>query len=665
MQRIRLLLIVLLCGSLCYTIAQTPSTSREYFPQLVKNNTDKVCPFTTTTNVTCRQVTCEGNDLHVYLEFPPEMLLGTSASQWRLFFADRLRFDFDIHSYVSPLYYDAAYLGCGLVYHVNDKKGLRHFLIRYSPNSLKQIIGARNTMPYQSISKWQARINVFAHNAFLNQHAGEEEFDTFVQDSVLVHNEAETYFYTMLGDKYFEQLDMMKESILEDIETDIMLDVENYKDVVNAGYSLAYRFFNPSHMDSVEIVLPRDEVKRLLERGKRLVPPDSAFMKRYMERLVQLLPDVKDQLIDKSSGLKELNITFENGFVNYAFTLDDASQILESTPQQQALMRQSMLPGIKDKMFSQIGPEFFGDTVVTVEHFLEYVKGVRFLYIGEHSRKTVELAALMEDIFNAEEEQMMAGETQAEYIARLYQKEEFLQLVKAASDLCPYDGGALTYQSAAYRGHTLFVHADVDTSQYKPDTMEALKEVLTAMFEMDAPALYSSLPIMESDLMFYCRFPDTIVELYFSQQELAEIFNMMNDEKLRMARSEHYLKMIVSNTNLECPVPIEGLGRLDSMALVDGYLVIFYTLEDAIVDGFFMNDKSYIHDLFRGDYLSGDSDSESLLRYCESAGYGICHRFGENMRTLAGKKNKKSRHTPRVMKVLFPVEELQEIVNSL
>ena len=643
--------------------AQNPYASREYFPQMVKNNSNKVCPFTTTTNVTCQRATFEDNYLHVYVKVPPELFPGLSVSQWKLLLADRIRFNFGINSYINPLYEGASDIGAGLVYHIQIKESDRFFNIRYSPTELKKFIAARNTAPYQSITKWQARLSIFNNNAFENSTKPENSY--FRQDSAVVLNDADTYFYTVFSDAYFDSISYSVEDIREQVEMGILLEPARYEGVVKSEYALYYWFYNPDHTDCVKMEIPYKELKDIWNHANRLVLADDAFMQRYMVQYAKELKlFARDEKLE--DDILDVDVHFENGYTNFVFTVVDDSHFLELSPRDAELLKQSMLPVLKQDIFNEDdSPEVYGDTVVTPELFYRYMKGFRYYYIGEKSRKTIEFTLPLEEIMAASDMEMPADEDYETLIARNYVLEEYKQLVKEFSNACPVQQGILTFTDAVYQDNYLQVYATMDSTAMARNDLDQFREIMSLQLSTSYDAvLFTKLVELGSGVVFHFQFYDTLAEIQYTPQELKDLYANMDDSLVLKKQAEALLELFVQNMNKDCPRFEEGFGTVDSFVVSNQHLIINFTLIEEMTDPFFMQGKDNIKELYRMQYMRGNPADMALLKMCIDAGCGICYRFSERERVYTGKKAKKRHRSPRMIKVCFPVEEIRQILGD-
>ncbi|MBO4488981.1 MAG: hypothetical protein J5741_04910 [Bacteroidales bacterium] len=655
-------LVLLLCGMMGWGNAQ--NSYAEYFPQLVKNNSNQVCPFTTTKNVTCQRATFEDNNLHVYVEVPSDMFPGLSVSQWKLLLADRLRFNFDINSYINPLYHGASDIGAGLVYHIQIKESDRSFNIRYSPSELKKFIAARNTKPYQSISKWQARVQVFSNNASDNLQ-GAEPIASFSMDSVIILQETETWFFTASKDDVFENLSQVFDDLWEITEKDILFTPDNYDGLVKAEYGLQYLFYNSDHTDSIGMTFPFSALKESWDHARRLVLADDAFMQRYMQEYAKTLPSLLEKYVSEYENVRHIDIYYEDGYTTMVMTMDDTASILQATPDQIAILKQSMLPYLKYTQQGEDEPEIYGDTLVTPELFYQYMKGFRYMYIGENTRKTIDIICPMDEVFAAPEVAVGEEETAKDFLIRRYSVEEYHQLVKDFSNACPVQQGILTFTDAVYQDNYLQLYVTMDSTAKARNDLDQLREIMSLQLSTSYDAiLFTKLAELGSGVVFHFQFYDTLAEILYTPQEIKGIYANMGDSLVVKKQGEALLELLVQNMNKECPVFEEGFGTVDSFVLSNQCLIINFTLIEEVADPFFMQGKDNVKDLYRMQFMNGDPSDMALLEMCVDAGYGICYRFSEREKVYTGKKAKKRHRSPRMVKVCFSVDELKALLQE-
>lgn len=660
----RFWLVCALISMLCLNVQAQSRSDR--FADQVKRNCNAVCPYTDEIGVTCQKATYDGRDLHFYLIIPEALLMDMRPDQLKPFYADRLRFNFGINSYINPLYVEAAEVGAGLVYHVVVKENELHtFQIRYSPAELKQIMADRNTPPYQSVSKWRARGNVMLLIRDENRRAkGFYEVNMFKLDSVDLYRQEFRCWYSVNEEMIsWDPLKDAKEDLRAYFEEFTLLNAPYFEDIATAGYDLRFLFYNSSLSDSLSLFFPNQEIRDIIAHGNRLVLADDAFMQRYMLRYAQNIKMLVAVQGEENEDVLDMDAFFENGYTNIVFTVVDDSPFLELPPQEVELLRQSVLPVLKQKIFSaEDGPEIVGDTVVTPEIFYRYMKGFRYFYIGEKSRKTIEMTLPIEEVMAASDMEMPADEDYETQIARSYGEEQYKQMVREFAASCPVISGAVVFTNATYQDSDKMLHLYVQTEAI--DNPAGVKEVITKLLHAadDAP-IFTSLVPLDAGTTLHLQTKDTLIDIVYSSDELKSIFEEPADEESKRMIKLEALKQVVQKANQEFPVETENLV-IDSLSLTEEHLITHYTVKAEFADQFFLNDNGFLKGHLQSAYENPDDQTASFMELCCSAGIGICHCFTEPKKYMAGKKAKKKQHFPRVRMVCFSAEEIRAILNA-
>ena len=381
-----------------------------------------------------------------------------------------------------------------------------------------------------------------------------------------------------------------------------------------------------------------------------------------MEMLVEVSQEEAAEVLKNNPNLRSVDVEAQDGilFCNFIFKEGTLSH---PSDEDIARMKERIIPMLKSTFESLTDED--SDEEITEDELFESLKGFRFIYIEETTRKGFQINISVDEIRNSKQEVRKMDEPTTEKFMKQVQAEQYAnEIAKFNREACPMVSGIMVVDSMNYDYENLHYYCRVDSVEQLVGDIEAVKNGIRAqmVFAGTATNLFTILAGLDGGMHLHFRVQD--IDSSFTIIFTPEDVKMMteSDSTLNEAeRARFSLNAVIENTNAQLPVQLDFMTQLDSMYVEGNNLCYRYTILDNFEE--LNKNKSAVEWTLRSQLMSNDAQVQYLVIMCVGAGYGICHRYYPLTTEAAGKKAKKQKK-PEVIQFCFSVEDLKSYVKE-
>lgn len=381
-----------------------------------------------------------------------------------------------------------------------------------------------------------------------------------------------------------------------------------------------------------------------------------------MQMLVEESQEETQSILETNTDLRSLEVEANEGILIYHYLYKEGRYKQPQSQEDIDLMKESIITSLKASFdFSQDEDEEF-----TEEELFEYLKGFRFVYVEENTRKGFQIDISSEEIRNAKPVATSMDElTQEKIMAQMMSSKYANDIAKYNKEICPMVSGEIIIDSITYNDPNLHYHCHVSsTKQLIGDgDIHALKNGLQnqMVFAGKISNIFTTLVKLDGgwSLHFLVEDNDSLITVHFTPEEVK---NMIEDDSSlnSVERARYALNAVIENTNKQLPKLIDILTRFDTLFVDGENLVYQYTILSEFEQ--LKEKRDALEWILRSQMMSStDTQTQYLILLCSRAGYGICHRYIPLAPDTNGKKKAKKPKKSDVIEVCFSAEELGDM----
>lgn len=664
---LRKLIVLLLVGLMGTAGAQT--AAGEAFAKMVEENA-KHCPYELD-GIVVNNITYDSGCLHFDFTMEDIYMFGRDIPELKSYFANLLRYRYEPKR-EHDLYAKLAEVNGGLSYDFTLDSSRRTFSIQYTPEEYRQVWADRVKPEYQDSLKWLARHAAFIelylenHYSLMPRSDNQEPLNI---DSVNLVDETVT-FYVSCTDADFpyvsEHRDVQKSywdgRLLFDDSDNPLLPVCHH-----AGYEFRVVYENLSRTDSFHIHYPDSELVKLLDRASRFTLATDEQLETYL----QTSANSKEWVIDSDEGSALYNkyeTEYRDRTLFITFMVDEGGKFFDVAQDDTLSLKQYLCTNLRNTLESEFGtPDIVSDTaLITLEGVIQYLHGIRLLFIEENTRKALMLNISAEEIANAKLPAVAADQETKDKIMEQVMAERFVRrLEKCNREECPIVSGMVIIDSLAYDYENLHFYGRIESLDAQIDDTAAVKNALRKQLRyavLSGGFLFDNMMQLESGLTIHYFIPkaDTTLHIHFAYSELQEM--VAGDSLSEQERARAALNELLAAVNANAPYSAGLFMRFDSVYIERENLVYHYTILYQF-DAFKKESASLDWTLRSNLSAAASKDAELLylLSLCVKSGYGLCYRYIPSAKNK--KKNRKFRKG-EIVEVCLSMEDLQPYVQE-
>lgn len=382
-----------------------------------------------------------------------------------------------------------------------------------------------------------------------------------------------------------------------------------------------------------------------------------------MQMLLKESQEEAQSILGKNTDLRSLEVEAKDGILIYHYLCKEGKYKQPQSQEDIDLMKESIITSLKASFnFPQEENEGF-----TEEEIFEHLKGFRFVYLEENTRKGFQIDISSEEIRNAKSVvTSMDEQTQEKVMAQMTASRFANDIAKYNKEGCPMVSGVIVIDSITYDYQNLYYHCHVNsTKQLVGDgEINALKNGLQnqMVFAGQVSDIFTTLAKLDNGwyMNFLVLDIDSLISVYFTPEEVKKMVE--GDSSLNsVERARYSLNDVIENTNKQLPTLLDILTRWDTIYVDGENLVYQYTILNEFEQ--LKEKRDALEWILRSQMMSStDTQTQYLILLCSRAGYGICHRYIPLDQSTNVKKKAKKPKKSDIINVCFSAEELEEMV---
>jgi hypothetical protein len=662
-----------LCKSIVFLLLGFAGTvgaqtiDKEEIAKMAKQNSAQ-CPYELD-GLVVNKIFFDSNYLHYDFTMQDIYMLGRSIPELKDYFADLLRYRFEPKK-EHDLYEKLTEIKGGLIYNMTLDSSRYNFTLQYTPDEYQQIWADRKKPEYQDSLKWLARHYIFMELYLENQHTSSPDtpgesfisIDTFkiTGRTVTYHVTSDDQTFLPISEHRDEQKSRWDNHLFFDGTYDPILFLLHL-----AGYDFRVIYENISRTDSFHIYYSDKQIEVMISQAKRFTIANEEQLEAYAKNFANIKSLVADSA-NHADFYKIQEAEYQDRILYLICSVSEGEMNFNMTKDNTQLFKQYICSMIKNDLESDFEyPDIVFDSVlVYMEDFLQYLHGIKLLFIEENTKKALLFDISADDILKANIPAMTDDQNPEEKILEQILAEQFVkQLEKSNREECPIVSGNMVIDSLSYDFENLHYYCHIASGKALTDDTLLVKKAIRKQLQFsikEGSYLMDNIIKLKSGFTIHCLSPKsgTTLLIHFSHPELMDILAV--DSLSERERARAALNDIIMNINASTPILLDPITRVDSLHIEGDNLVYHYTMLDRFDD--LKAEKSSMDWNIRSHLSSSeDSDLQYLILLCVRSGYGLCYRYKPI--TIAKKKNRKSRKGD-VIDICLSAEELQGYIRN-
>ena len=384
-----------------------------------------------------------------------------------------------------------------------------------------------------------------------------------------------------------------------------------------------------------------------------------------MQILVEESREEAQSILERNTDLLSLEVEAKDGILIYHYLHKEGKYKQPRSQEDIDLMKESIITSLKASFnFSQEENEEF-----TEDELFEYLKGFRFVFLEENTRKGFQIDISSEEIRNAKSvATSMDEQTQEKVMEQMMASKYANDIAKFNKELCPMVSGEMVIDSITYDYQNLHYHCHVSSTKQLVGggDIHAMKNGLQnqMVFAGKISDVFTTLAKLNDGwyMHFLVQDNDSIITVYFTPEEVK---NMVEDDSSLdvVERARYALNAVIESTNAQLPKLLDFITRLDTVYVDKENLVYQYTILNNFEQ--VKENRAAVEWTLRSHLMSSnDTQTQYIALMCSRAGYGLCHRYFPLASDTNGKKKAKKPKKSDILEICFPLEDLKEIVDE-
>lgn len=383
-----------------------------------------------------------------------------------------------------------------------------------------------------------------------------------------------------------------------------------------------------------------------------------------MQQLVEESQKEAQSVLEKDTDLLSLEVEAKDGILIFHYLYKEGKFKQPESQEDIDLIRESFITYLKSNLVFTQEEGAEEDEDISEEELFEHLKGFRFVFLEENTRKGFQIDVSSEEIRNTKlVVTSMDLQTQEKVKEHMMANRYANDIAKFNKELCPLVSGEIIIDSMLYDYENLKYYSRVSSIDKLAKDLDAIKSGIRdqMVFAGNSSAIFTTLAELNGGwyMYFLVQDIDSLITVYFSPVEIKEMLE--DDSSLNsVERARYSLNAVIEKTNAQVPMMLDEITRLDSLRIEGDHLVYHFTILDQFET--VKENISTLRWVLLSQFNSENVQISYMLQLCIHSGYGLCYRYIPAIPLASEKKKVKKPKKSDIINICFSVKELEGLV---